>query len=137
MDNKSYVSVGNIIEEERLRRQERISNGIAPTLTDQIEKSHQDEIVSNVSFFDKAISVDENVNKFAQDIDVLSKSETEFLLSKLQRQINVDSESTLLKAFKSVALNHLNDIEKGTYSDNSFNRKLGRVGQEYGGKNNP
>lgn len=125
---KNYVSVGNIIEQERLKRQAQIAKGIDSEVLDHIEKAHDDE-------FSKACeNQDSNLEKFANDVDGLNKAETEFLLSKIQRQINADPESQLLKSFRSIAIAHVGDIEKGVYADNALNRKLGRVGQTYGGK---
>lgn len=125
---ENYVSVGNIIEQERLKRQAQIAKGIESEILDHIEKAHDDE-------FSKACeNHDSNLEKFASDVDGLNKAETEFLLSKIQRQINADPESQLLKSFRSIAIAHVGDIEKGVYADNALNRKLGRVGQTYGGK---
>jgi len=125
---ENYVSVGNIIEQERLRRQAQIAKGIESEVLDHIEKAHNDE------FYKAGENHDSNLDKFANDVDSLNKAETEFLLSKIQRQINADPESQLLKSFRSIAIAHVGDIEKGVYADNALNRKLGRVGQTYGGK---
>lgn len=127
MENNNYVSVGNIIEQERLRRQAQIAKGVSSDVYDHIEKAHQDDL-------SKGVEMTDNLSRFADDVDNLNKAETEFLLSKLQRQIVVDPESSILKSFRSIAIDHLNDIEKAVYADNAQNRKLGRVGQEYGGK---
>lgn len=123
MENNNYVSVGNIIEQERLKRQAQIAKGVDSEVIDAIKKAHDDD-------FSKSVDVDGNLSKFANDIDDLSKAETEFLLNKLQRQINADSESQILKSMRTIALQHMNDIEKGVYADTSYNRELGRVGQE-------
>lgn len=128
--DKNYVHVGNIIERERVRRQAQISKGIVSEVYDHIEKAHNDDLNNHIEKSD-------NLTKFETDIQDLNKAETELLLHKIQRQLNADSESTLLKAMKSIAINHYNDIEKaksGVYADTSKNRKLGRVGQAYGGK---
>lgn len=127
MENNNYVSVGNIIEQERLKRQAQIAKGVNSDVYDHIEKAHQDDL-------SKGVEMTDNLSRFADDVDNLNKAETEFLLSKLQRQIVADPESSILKSFRSIAIDHLNDIEKAVYVDNSNNRKLGRVGQEYGGK---
>lgn len=124
-DMNNYVSVGNIIEQERLKRQEQISKGISSDVFDHIEKAHSDD------FSQVEVTTDDNLTRFANDISQLNKAETELLLNKLQRQINADSESQLLKSFRSIALSHMDAIEKGVYSDNPLNRKLGRVGQEW------
>ena len=124
-DMNNYVSVGNIIEQERLKRQEQISKGISSEVFDHIEKAHSDD------FSQVEVTTDDNLTRFANDISQLNKAETELLLNKLQRQINADSESQLLKSFRSIALSHMDAIEKGVYSDNPLNRKLGRVGQEW------
>lgn len=126
--DKNYVSVGNIIEQERLRRQSQISKSIINEVYDHIEKAHNDDLNYNIEKSD-------NLTRFETDIQDLNKAETELLLHKIQRQLNADSESTLLKAMKSIAINHYNDIEKaahGIYADNAKNRRLNRVGQEYG-----
>ena len=126
--DKNYVSVGNIIEQERLRRQAQISKSIINEVYDHIEKAHNDDLNYNIEKSD-------NLTRFETDIQDLNKAETELLLHKIQRQLNADSESTLLKAMKSIAINHYNDIEKaahGIYADNAKNRRLNRVGQEYG-----
>ena len=126
--DKNYVSVGNIIEQERLRRQAQISKSIVNEVYDHIEKAHNDDLNYNIEKSD-------NLTRFETDIQDLNKAETELLLHKIQRQLNADSESTLLKAMKSIAINHYNDIEKaahGVYEDNAENRRLNRVGQEYG-----
>lgn len=125
---ENYVSVGNIIEQERLKRQAQIAKGIESEVLDHIEKAHNDE------FYKAGENHDSNLDRFASDVDNLNKAETEFLLSKIQRQINADPESQLLKSFRSIAIAHVGDIEKGIYADNALNRKLGRVGQSYGGK---
>lgn len=127
MENNNYVNVGNIIEQERLKRQAQIAKGVSSDVYDHIEKAHQDDL-------SKGVEMTDNLSRFADDVDNLNKAETEFLLSKLQRQIVVDPESSILKSFRSIAIDHLNDIEKAVYVDNSKNRKLGRVGQQYGGK---
>ena len=126
--DKNYLSVGNIIEQERLRRQAQISKSIINEVYDHIEKAHNDDLNYNIEKSD-------NLTRFETDIQDLNKAETELLLHKIQRQLNADSESTLLKAMKSIAINHYNDIEKaahGVYEDNAENRRLNRVGQEYG-----
>lgn len=126
--DKNYVHVGNIIEQERVRRQAQISKSIINEVYDHIEKAHNDDLNYNIEKSD-------NLMRFETDIQDLNKAETELLLHKIQRQLNADSESTLLKAMKSIAINHYNDIEKaghGIYEDNAENRRLNRVGQEYG-----
>lgn len=126
--DKNYVHVGNIIEQERVRRQAQISKSIINEVYDHIEKAHNDDLNHNIEKSD-------NLTRFETDIQDLNKAETELLLHKIQRQLNADSESTLLKAMKSIAINHYNDIEKaghGIYEDNAENRRLNRVGQEYG-----
>ena len=126
MENNNYVNVGNIIEQERLKRQAQIAKGVSSDVYDHIEKAYQDDL-------SKGVEMTDNLSRFADDVDNLNKAETEFLLSKLQRQIVADPESSLLKSFKSIAINHLNDIEKAVYADTAENRKMGRVGQQYGG----
>lgn len=127
MENNNYVSVGNIIEQERLRRQAQIAKGVSSDVYDHIEKAYSNDLSQS---FEKS----ENLERFERDIQGLNKAETDLLLHKIQRQMNVDSDSTLLKAMKSIAIQHSNELEKATYVDNAKNRKLGRVGQEYGGK---
>ena len=105
MENNNYVNVGNIIEQERLKRQAQIAKGVSSDVYDHIEKAHQDDL-------SKGVEMTDNLSRFANDVDNLNKAETEFLLSKLQRQIVVDPGSSLLKSFKSIAINHLNDLEK-------------------------
>ena len=124
---KNYVNVGNIIEQERQKRQAQISKGIDDNVYDHIEKAYSDDLSQS---FEKS----ENLERFERDIQGLNKAETDLLLHKIQRQLNADSGSTLLKAMKSIAINHANELEKATYVDNAQNRKLGRVGQQYGGK---
>ena len=123
MEHNNYVSVGNIIEQERLKRQAQIAKGVDSEVIDAIEKAHDDD-------FSKGVEIDNNLSNFAKDIDDFSKAETEFLLSKIQRQINADSESQILKSMQTIAMQHYNDIEKGVYADTAYNRELGRVGQE-------
>lgn len=126
--DKNYVHVGNIIEQERVRRQAQISKGIVSEVYDHIEKAHNDDLNDH-------IEKSENLTRFETDIQDLNKAETELLLHKIQRQLNADSESTLLKAMKSIAINHYNDIEKaksGVYADTAENRRWGRVGMKYG-----
>ena len=110
-----------------MKRQAQIAKGVSSDVCDHIEKAHQDDL-------SKGVEMTDNLSRFADDVDNLNKAETEFLLSKLQRQIVADPESSILKSFRSIAIDHLNDIEKAVYADNAQNRKLGRVGQEYGGK---
>lgn len=119
--DKNYVSVGNIIEQERLRRQAQISKSIINEVYDHIEKAHNDDLNDHIEKSD-------NLMRFETDIQDLNKAETELLLHKIQRQLNADSESTLLKAMKSIAINHYNDIEKarsGVYADTAENRRWG------------
>jgi len=130
MDKQQYVSVGNIIEQERLRRQAQISKGIQSNPIDHIEKAYNEDFGGNL---EKGFE-DENLIRFASDISEFNKAETEFALHKIQRQMNADPESELLKSMRTIALNHINDIEKGVYADTPENRKLGRVGKQYGGK---
>ena len=99
-----YVHVGDIIEQERLRRQVQIAKGVNPDVVDHIEKA-----VQNDSF---QSDMESNLSRFADDISGFDKAETEFLLSKLQRQLNADSGSVLLKSMQTIALQHMNNIEK-------------------------
>ncbi len=108
---KNYVHVGDIIEQERQKRQAQISKGVDDNVYDHIEKAYSDDLSQS---FEKS----ENLERFERDIKGLNKAETDLLLHKIQRQINADSESTLLKAMKSIALSHANDLEKATYVDN-------------------
>lgn len=73
---------------------------------------------------------------FEADVDNLSKAETENLLGQIQAEILKGGDYDMLTEMRSIALDHLDDIEKarhGIYADTAENRKLGRVGQEYGG----
>lgn len=124
---KNYVHVGDIIEQERQKRQAQISKSIDENVYDHIEKAYSDDLSQS---FEKS----ENLERFERDIQSLNKAETDLLLHKIQRQMNADSESSILKAMKSIAVSHANELEKAAYVDNSQNRKLGRVGQQYGGK---
>lgn len=103
---QEYVSVGNIIEQERAKRQAQISKGIDSEVYDHIEKAH------NNDFSEIDTNGNKNLEKFTQDVSRLNKAETEFLLSKIQRQINADPESEILKSFRTIAMNHIsNDFE--------------------------
>jgi len=75
-----------------------------------------------------------NQDKFETDVDNLSKAETENLLGTIQAEIIKGGDYDMLTEMRSIALDHITDIEKAVYADNALNRKLGRVGQEYGGK---
>lgn len=75
-----------------------------------------------------------NQVKFETDVDNLSKAETENLLGTIQAEIIKGGDYDILTEMRSIALDHITDIEKAVYADNALNRKLGRVGQEYGGK---
>lgn len=129
-----YVNVANIIEQERKKRQAQIFKGIDTNVIDHIEKAH--EMVELQKGCTEELP--ENLQRFSSDIESFDKAETEFLLSKIQGELNANFDNPLLKSMKTIALNHLNtEIEKarsGVYADNSLNRKLGRVGQQYGGK---
>ena len=126
-----YVNVANIIEQERKKRQAQIFKGVDTNIIDHIEKAHETE-------FQKGYTEElpENLQRFSSDIESFNKAETEFLLSKIQGELNANFNNPLLKSMKTIALNHLNtEIEKaksGVYADNAENRKLGRVGQKYG-----
>lgn len=131
MENNNYVSVGNIIEQERLKRQAQIAKGVSSDVYDHIEKAHQDDL-------SKGVEMTDNLSRFSNDVDNLNKAETEFLLSKLQRQIVVDPKSSLLKSFKSIAINHLNDLEKAYQNEemsNNLEKAKYQVGQPH--PNNP
>ena len=75
-----------------------------------------------------------NSVQFEADVDNLSKAETENLLGTIQAEIIKGGDYDMLTEMRSIALDHIADIEKAVYADNAQNRKLGRVGQEYGGK---
>lgn len=75
-----------------------------------------------------------NQVKFETDVDNLSKAETENLLGTIQAEIIKGGDYDMLTEMRSIALDHITDIEKAVYTDNPLNRKLGRVGQEYGGR---
>lgn len=80
-----------------------------------------------------------NSIQFEADVDNLSKSETENLLSQIQAEILKGGDYDTLTEMRSIALDHIQDIEKarqGVYADNSLNRKLMRVGQQYGQTSN-
>ena len=130
MEEKKYVHVGDIIEQERQKRQAQIAKGIEADPINHIEKAYQLDLGEVKS----VVGNESDLKRFADDIAQFNKAETELALHKIQRQMNVDAESELLKAMRTIAANHLNDIEKGFYVNNSENRKLGRVGQQYGGK---
>lgn len=101
-----YVNVGNIIEQERQRRQVQIAKGIESEVLDHIEKAYNNEFEQSIE------ASNSNLERFSKDVENLNKAETEFLLSKIQRQINVDPGSQLLKSFRSIAISHIGDIEK-------------------------
>lgn len=80
-----------------------------------------------------------NSFQFEADVDNLSKSETENLLGQIQAEILKGGDYDTLTEMRSIALDHIQDIEKarqGVYADNSLNRKLMRVGQQYGQTSN-
>lgn len=72
-----------------------------------------------------------DAEKFTADVDSLSKSETETLLGHIQAEILKGGDYDTLTEMRDIALGH---IEKAIYADTPENRKLGRVGQQYGGK---
>jgi len=74
-----------------------------------------------------------NSVQFEADVDNLSKAETENLLGTIQAEIIKGGDYDTLTEMRSIALDHIADIEKAVYADTPQNRKLGRVGQEYGG----
>lgn len=80
-----------------------------------------------------------NSVQFESDVDKLSKGETENLLGTIQAEILKGGDYDTLTEMRGIALDHISDIEKarsGVYADTAENRKLGRVGQAYGGKKN-
>ena len=102
---KNYVHVGDIIEQERQKRQAQISKSIDESVYDHIEKAYSDDLSQS---FEKS----ENLERFERDIQSLNKAETDLLLHKIQRQINADPESEILKSFRTIAMNHIsNDFE--------------------------
>ena len=103
---QEYVQVGEIIEQERAKRQAQISKGVDANIYDQIEKAHKND------FSELDTAGDKNLEKFTQDVGGLNKAETEFLLSKIQRQINADPESKILKLFRAIAANHLGEVNE-------------------------
>lgn len=96
-----------------------------------------DNVVTLGEIFAKAqdsLTPSFNSVQFEADVDNLSKSETENLLGTIQSEILKGGDYDMLTEMRSIALDHIADIEKAVYADNAQNRKLGRVGQEYGGK---
>lgn len=80
-----------------------------------------------------------NSIQFESDVDNLSKSETENLLGTIQSEILKGGDYDVLTEMRSIALDHIADIEKarqGVYADNAQNRRLMRVGQQYGQTSN-
>ena len=132
-----YVNVANIIEQERKKRQAQIFKGVDTNIIDHIEKAHEAEFQKGYTE-GYVEELPENLQRFSSDIESFNKAETEFLLSKIQGELNANFNNPLLKSMKTIALNHLNtEIEKarsGIYADTAENRKLNRVGQHYGGK---
>jgi len=72
-----------------------------------------------------------DAEKFSSDIENLSKAETEWLLGQIQAEILKGGDYNTLTEMRDIALQN---IQKAVYVDNAQNRKLGRVGQQYGGK---
>lgn len=73
--------------------------------------------------------------RFSEDMSSLSKGECEVLLGNIQSEIIKGGNEEVLHNCRSMVLDRINNIEKaksGVYADNSLNRKLGRVGQEWG-----
>lgn len=134
-----YVNVANIIEQERKKRQAQIFKGVDTNIIDHIEKAHEAEFQKGYTE-GYTEELPENLQRFSSDIESFNKAETEFLLSKIQGELNANFDNPLLKSMKTIALNHLNtEIEKarsGVYADTAENRKLGRVGQQYGESKN-
>lgn len=71
--------------------------------------------------------------RFSEDMSSLSKGECEVLLGNIQSEIIKGGNEEVLHNCRSMVLDRINDIEKGVYADTPQNRKLGRVGQQYGG----
>ena len=64
MESNNYVSVGNIIEQERLKRQAQIAKGVSSDVYDHIEKAHQDDL-------SKGVEMTDNLSRFADDVRFL------------------------------------------------------------------
>jgi len=75
-----------------------------------------------------------DAEKFSSDIENLSKAETEWLLGQIQAEILKGGDYNTLTEMRDIALGNIEKARSGVYADTSENRKLGRVGQQYGGK---
>ena len=93
------------------------------TLGEIFAKSNVDELNG---YFDS--------EKFNKDVEQMSKAETEQLLGQIQSEILKGGDYEILTEMRSIALDHIEKARSGVYADTAQNRKLGRVGQQYGGK---
>lgn len=93
------------------------------TLGEIFAKSNVDELNG---YFDS--------EKFNKDVEQMSKAETEQLLGQIQSEIIKGGDYEVLSSMRTIALNHIEKARSGVYADTAENRKLGRVGQQYGGK---
>jgi len=75
-----------------------------------------------------------DAEKFSSDIENLSKAETEQLLGQIQAEILKGGDYNTLTEMRNIALGNIEKARSGVYADTPENRKLGRVGQQYGGK---
>lgn len=73
-------------------------------------------------------------DRFSKDIANLSKGECEELLGNIQSEILKGGDSDVLHSCRSLVLDRIEKARSGVYADTAENRKLGRVGQQYGGK---
>ena len=58
-----------------------------------------------------------NSVQFEDDVDNLSKAETENLLGQIQAEILKGGDYDMLTEMRSIALDHIADIEKAVYAD--------------------
>lgn len=73
-------------------------------------------------------------DRFSKDIANLSKGECEELLGNIQSEILKGGDSDVLHSCRSLVLDMIEKAKSGVYADTPENRKLGRVGQQYGSK---
>ena len=92
------------------------------------------EVTLGEIFAKSNVNNDFDAENFANDVENLTKAETEQLLGQIQSEIIKGGDYEVLSSMRTIALNHIEKARSGVYADTAQNRKLGRVGQQYGGK---
>ncbi len=89
--------------------------------------NNADEILKSQDESEK----EEDLKKEAEESD---KEELDYEDKKDKKDVEKSENNSLQDEFDILEKSIIGDIEKATYADNHQNRKLGRVGQQYGGR---